>query len=145
SKTNDIKKIKIFAFDSEQENDISAAFHIKNILVQKININIEIIPYLGINIDYFLEEFISVDYMIVIRFHAAILCDYFKIPYLPFAYSNKMTEYIYDNNSHQKILNFDNLTSESTDISLSNFSFRTNVINKGHFLEFNKLVEATKD
>lgn len=87
------KNVKLFAFDSENENDLSAAMHIFNFAEEKENF--EIIPYLG-DETYFLEQFEACERMIAIRFHSAILADIFKIPFLPVIYSNKMSNFLID-------------------------------------------------
>lgn len=96
-KTNN--SVKIFAFDSEIENDISAAFHIFNLIQNKKNV--EIIPYLG-DIEGFVQKFSNCERHISIRFHSAILSDLMKIPFYPIAYSNKMEAFI-----SEKFPNFD--------------------------------------
>ena len=87
------KSVTLFAFDSENENDLAAAFHIFNLATEKKNI--EIIPYLG-DEKRFLEQFESCERMIAIRFHSAILADIFEIPFLPVVYSNKMNNLLHD-------------------------------------------------
>ncbi|HZK42167.1 MAG TPA: polysaccharide pyruvyl transferase family protein, partial [Clostridia bacterium] len=81
------KKVFLFSFDSEGENDLAAAHHILNLSREKDMI--EIIPYLGDDA-YFLDRFSRCERLIAIRFHSAILADICQIPFLPVAYSNKM-------------------------------------------------------
>lgn len=83
--------VKIFAFDSESENDLAAAFHIVNYMKNKDMA--KIIPYLG-DIDSFQLEFASCELHIAIRFHAAVLADLLGIPFFPISYSNKMKNLI---------------------------------------------------
>ncbi len=87
------KRVKLFAFDSGSENDIAAAYYIYKLAEKKEYI--DIIPYIS-NQDEFLKEFKSVERMIAIRFHSAILADIFRIPFLPIIYSNKMENFLKD-------------------------------------------------
>lgn len=87
------KKVKLFAFDCERENDLSAAYHIYDLAEEKKKI--EIIPYLGCE-QSFLEQFESCERMVAIRFHSAVLADVFEIPFLPVVYSNKMRNFLDD-------------------------------------------------
>ena len=87
------KKVKLFAFDTEDENDLAAACHIYNLAEEKEKI--EIIPYLGCE-QSFLEQFEACERMVAIRFHSAVLADIFEIPFLPVVYSNKMKNFLND-------------------------------------------------
>lgn len=100
------KKVKLFAFDSENENDLVAAHHIYQFSRSKEAI--EIIPYLG-NHNVFLAEFKKCEYMIAVRFHSAILSDVFKIPYIPVAYSNKMKNLMSDREFTGDVVNLEDL------------------------------------
>ncbi|MFB5515769.1 polysaccharide pyruvyl transferase family protein [Enterococcus gallinarum] len=86
--------VYLFAFDSENENDLSACHHIKHL--SKYPEKIAIIPYLG-DREKFISEMEKCDIFIAIRFHAAILCDILKVPFVPVAYSNKMKNLMEDN------------------------------------------------
>lgn len=81
------KKVYLFAFDSGNEDDIAAANAICRLCKHKDQV--VVVPYLG-NHQAFLQAFKSCERMIAIRFHAAVLSDYYHIPFLPVAYSNKM-------------------------------------------------------
>ncbi|WP_339060920.1 polysaccharide pyruvyl transferase family protein [Tepidibacillus marianensis] len=107
TKTN--KTVKLFAFDSEHENDIVAAHHIFNLA--KMKENIEIIPYIG-DEESFLTNFKECERMIAIRFHSAILSDIYKIPFLPIAYSNKMQNLMNDRNFTGELIKLEELTPE---------------------------------
>lgn len=87
------KQVKLFSFDSESQNDLSAAYHIYNMAKEKELIRI--VPYLGEE-QSFLFEFESCERMIAIRFHSAVLSDIFEIPFLPIIYSNKMNNFLED-------------------------------------------------
>lgn len=89
------ENVKLFAFDSEKENDLVSAHHIYNLSKNKEKILI--IPYLG-DIEAFLAEFSNCQRLIAIRFHSAILADIYKIPFLPIVYSNKMKNLLEDKN-----------------------------------------------
>ncbi|OMD37949.1 polysaccharide pyruvyl transferase family protein [Paenibacillus odorifer] len=85
--------VRLFAFDTENENDLSSAYHIKeNSLYPD---KIQIIPYIGNYID-FIQLMSECSRFISIRFHSAILCEMLKIPFLPIVYSNKMDNYLDD-------------------------------------------------
>ncbi len=83
--------VYLFAFNFENENDLSAAHHVKNLSRRKDKI--VIIPFLG-NVEEFLSSIQKCETMIAIRFHSAILSDIYKIPFLPIVYSNKMQIFI---------------------------------------------------
>ncbi|NLW53367.1 MAG: polysaccharide pyruvyl transferase family protein [Clostridiaceae bacterium] len=87
------KTVKLFAFDSENENDVVAALHIYDLAEEKDSY--EIIPYLGAE-EHFLQEFEACERIVAIRFHSAVLADIFEIPFLPVAYSNKMSNFLND-------------------------------------------------
>ncbi|MBC9229532.1 polysaccharide pyruvyl transferase family protein [bacterium SPL81] len=109
------KKVRIFAFDSEHENDTSAALHIFNL--SKCKENIEIVPYLG-DINTFVNKFNQCEHHIAIRFHSAILSALMKIPFYPISYSNKMDALIEENYPEFKILNIAELDVEKIDICI---------------------------
>lgn len=100
------KIVKIFAFDSETENDLAAAHHIFALIENKHMV--EIVSYIG-NINNFLLEFSSCECHIAIRFHSAVLSNVFKIPFYPIAYSNKMKEFIEDKFPNFNLINISNL------------------------------------
>ncbi|NOU95112.1 hypothetical protein GC093_18050 [Paenibacillus sp. LMG 31456] len=83
----------LFAFDSENENDLSSAHHIKGI--SKYPEKIKIVPYLGDH-KSIIDSMSQCDRFITIRFHSAILCQMLNIPFLPVVYSNKMHNYLND-------------------------------------------------
>ena len=103
------KKVRLFAFDSENENDVVAAHYILNFAEEKDKI--EIIPYIG-DETLFLSEFKKSERMIAIRFHSAILADSFKIPFLPIVYSNKMKNLISDRGFDGKMIMLEDLNME---------------------------------
>ena len=106
------KVVKIFAFDSETENDLAAAHHILDLIENKNMV--KVVPYIG-NIERFLSEFSSCECQIAIRFHSAILSDLFKIPFYPIAYSNKMKEFIGDKFPNFNVINISSLQVDKLD------------------------------
>ncbi|MFW7949791.1 polysaccharide pyruvyl transferase family protein [Vagococcus fluvialis] len=102
-------EVKLIAFDSENENDLSACYHILNFSENKNNI--EIVPYTG-DSKKILDTIRGCNKFIAIRFHAAVLCDLFGIPFFPIAYSNKMTNLMNDKNISWKTLTIDELISD---------------------------------
>lgn len=87
------KRVFLFPFDSESQNDLAAAYHILNLAEEKDQI--EIVPYLG-DVQSFLAAFQACERIIALRFHSAILADLFEIPFLPVVYSNKMRNLLND-------------------------------------------------
>lgn len=143
------KNVRIFAFDTENENDISAAFHIYNLCNNKSEI--EIIPYLG-DERSFLNKFSECERMIAIRFHSAILSDIYKIPFLPIVYSNKMKSWLFDNEYKGDYFDLDSFTIEKISIekiveaivSSEGLFYKKDNSNANvdlHFDEFEKIIE----
>ena len=132
--------VKLFAFDSENENDLV-----------DIKSKVQIIPYLGDH-DGFIRELNRCNRFIAIRFHSAILCDIFKIPFLPVVYSNKLKSLLDDNDYEGVQININDLNSRKhsvlkiTDaiINAENLFEHTNETNYKssniHFDEFSKLL-----
>lgn len=87
------KNVRLFAFDTENENDLSAAYHIFNLSKNKEKI--EIVPYLG-DISSFIKKLNKCERFLSIRFHSAVLSDLFSIPFFPVIYSNKMESLLSD-------------------------------------------------
>lgn len=118
------KPVKLFAFDSECENDLSAAFHIMDLVEYKQNV--KIVPYLG-DVGSFIAEFDGCEVQLAIRFHAAVLSDVMGIGFVPIAYSNKMEALIADKFPGFKSMKISQLTHTSTVVpeiidSVVNFS-----------------------
>lgn len=86
-------KVLLFAFDSEKENDLSSAHHIKTL--SRYPDKIDIIAYLGCH-ETFIESMKQCEKFITIRFHSAVLSQILRIPFLPIVYSNKMDNYLDD-------------------------------------------------
>ncbi|MOA11818.1 Polysaccharide pyruvyl transferase [compost metagenome] len=98
--------VKIFAFDSELENDTSAAIHIYNLVKNKPSV--ELVFYLG-EVDGFLEKFNSCANHLTIRFHSAVLADALGIPFYPICYSNKTASLISDRHPNSEIVDIKEL------------------------------------
>lgn len=88
-------KCRLYCFDSENENDLSAAFHIKELSHKSEDI--DVVPYIG-NVEKFLSSFSECSSLISFRFHGTILGEVFGIPTLPIAYSNKLINFLTENN-----------------------------------------------
>ncbi len=93
------KKVAIFAFDSEDQNDLISAYYIKEF--SKFPDMIEIVPYLR-NSELFLKNFSACEKFLATRFHSAILSQVYDIPFYALGYSNKMKNLMTD----QKKLNY---------------------------------------
>jgi colanic acid/amylovoran biosynthesis protein len=100
------KNVGIFAFDSEFENDVSAAHHIYAQSNRKDKISIY--TYLG-DSEVFIENISKCEKFIAIRFHSAILADILNIPFYPIVYSNKMDNLLNDLDYSGVRLNLDDL------------------------------------
>ncbi|MBV1710235.1 MAG: polysaccharide pyruvyl transferase family protein [Erysipelothrix sp.] len=85
--------VRLFAFDTENENDLASAHHVYNFV--KFKENVRIIPYLG-DYDSFLKQLALCDRIIAIRFHGSVLSTVLKIPFLPIIYSNKTENFLDD-------------------------------------------------
>lgn len=94
------ENVKLFTFckkegDEEVANDIFASLKNKS--------NIEVINYTG-DIDGFLQQYSSVEYMICGRFHSIVLSMLFDQSILPLSYSDKMINVLKDLNYGGDIL-----------------------------------------
>lgn len=89
------QKVAVFAFDSEDENDLISACYIKEF--SKFPSMIEIVPYLR-NTESFLEKFSACEKFLATRFHSAILSQVYEIPFYALGYSNKMKNLMIDQN-----------------------------------------------
>lgn len=138
----DFSKINLYAFDSENQNDLSACHHIKQLLQNSMDVSIDIIPYLGDNINQFLDRYKESDLMISIRFHSAILCDIYRIPYIPVAYSNKLKNYILDNRSHESVYDINELIKSKNTIKYDQFAHRINKVQEGHFIRLRSVFDS---
>lgn len=137
---NNISKVFLFAFDTENENDLSAAHHIKEMLeATNSSVNIEIVPYLGKNLVEFLQTFSMMSFMVAIRFHGAILSDLFSIPFLPIAYSNKMENYISDSHENHTVIKFE--SPDFNNVNLEDLKNRVKPVERGHFALFRNLLK----
>lgn len=100
------KRVSLFAFDSEQENDLSAMHHIFNLSNHKQSI--DLVPYIG-DSETFINKYKNCERIIAIRFHSAILADLFKVPFLPIPYSNKLMNLLNDRGFTGDIISIENL------------------------------------
>ncbi|AQP53089.1 hypothetical protein BW732_01835 [Vagococcus penaei] len=135
-------KVKLFSFDSENENDLVSAFYIKK--YAKHANEIEIVPYLNDEIN-FLNNFVSCDRIIGIRFHSLIISDVYGIPFYPISYSNKTNNFLTDIGYKGNINNYSDLEINKQRILsdiLSDTFFISNKSNNSeqHLLEFENLI-----
>lgn len=119
--------VGLFAFDSENENDLVAAHYIKKL--SQFPEKIEIIPYLN-DSKRFIDEFARTAKVLGIRFHSSVLALKLGIPLFSIYYSNKTKNLMRD-------LNLDEYTA-----SLSEFETRHDQINLS--LKQNKLAVLTE-
>ena len=117
------ENVYLFAFDTETENDLSAAQNIK--LRSKYPDKIFIVPYLG-NSDEVIVEINRRRHFIAIRFHSIILCNILSIPMIPISYSLKTENMLKDinfNNSIKTLQKIDELDSHDLIVNFQNYSF----------------------
>jgi len=86
-------KVLLFAFDTENENDLSAAYNI--IEIAKNKTSIEIIAYCN-KPEYIIDNMKRCTKFIATRFHSAILAIRLGIEFIPISYSNKMNNMLDD-------------------------------------------------
>ncbi|TXK77948.1 polysaccharide pyruvyl transferase family protein [Paenibacillus sp. N3.4] len=143
-------EVYLFAFDSENENDLSSAHHIK--YISKYPEKISIIPYLG-NHESIIKSMKQCDRFVSVRFHSAILCQILNIPFLPIVYSNKMQNYLNDEYYNGLLLQFKDMSIDKNNVAeiVNSIIENKNIFNdfsksksdaKVHFDEFNKLVSS---
>lgn len=89
------RPVYLFAFDTENENDLAAAHQIR--ALSKCREALHIVPYLGDPLPA-LQNIKACERMVALRFHSAILADILQIPFLPVIYSNKMQAWLEDRN-----------------------------------------------
>ena len=89
------KKVLIFAFDIENENDIVSAYTIKSLC--KGAEMIEIILHID-NGDNIIKNMARCSNIIAVRFHSAILAMRLGIPFFPVIYSEKLNNVLNDLN-----------------------------------------------
>lgn len=106
-KTN--KKVLLFAFDMEQENDLCAAYTILSLMNYKDSA--EIISHIddGTNILYNLKR---CSVALSIRFHMAITAARIGLPFVPVAYSDKTVNALKEFGYNGEIFNIRNITAE---------------------------------
>ncbi len=102
-KTN--KKVLLFAFDMENENDISAAFTIKDLCKNKDKIEIILHNDNGDNI---IKNMARCERIIGIRLHCSVLAIRMGKPFIPIIYSKKTHDLLDDLNYREKRFNIDN-------------------------------------
>ncbi|MBZ5964362.1 polysaccharide pyruvyl transferase family protein [Leuconostoc gelidum subsp. gasicomitatum] len=141
-------KVALFAFDSEDENDLVAAYYIKELSQYKKNI--EIIPYLN-NSDYFIEEFSKCEKILGIRFHSSVLALRLGIPLFSIYYSNKTINLMKDLKLQKFAISLSEFDSKKKQIEINinnnnlamlSLDKRQQILNKslGHFKEVEKLM-----
>lgn len=142
------EKVALFAFDSENENDLVAAHNIKEMIEEKNKV--EIIPYLG-NSNIFLDKFLSCKKIVGIRFHSSILALISGIPLYSLSYSNKTQNMMSDLHLSKYCSPLNNIKENSeligNDIEDGNLAiikdrdrYELNRLSLEHFIEIEKLI-----
>lgn len=142
------KRVALFSFDSENENDLVAAHYIKQFSRNKNKI--EIVPYLS-NAEDFINEFAKSEKIVGIRFHSSVLALRLGVPLLAVYYSNKTKNLMKDLGMENYSLSLSKLYTSSalldaiennTHFGTLNKTVRENmsVASKGHFIELEKLM-----
>jgi polysaccharide pyruvyl transferase WcaK-like protein len=101
------KKVLIFAFDIENENDLVAAYTIRDLCENKDMV--EIIPH-NDNGDNTIKNLARCSKMITVRFHSAVMALRMGIPFVPVFYSkktNNMLDDLHFNGDRFSIKDFD--------------------------------------
>lgn len=142
------KSVGLFAFDSENENDLVAAHYIKQLSRNKSKI--KIVPYLA-NTEEFMNEFTKSEKIVGIRFHSAVLALKSGVPLLSVYYSNKTKNLMKDLEMENYSLSISELSTSSKLVNSiennTNFGIlhkdvreSISVDSKGHFIELEKLM-----
>lgn len=142
-------KVALFAFDSEDENDLVAAHYIKTMSQYKENI--EIIPYLN-DSNYFIEKFSECEKIVGIRFHSSVLALGLGIPFFSVYYSNKTVNLMKDLKLQEFTASLTDFTSQvnqiETDVENNNLAVlsvdnRKQISNEslGHFKKVEELLK----
>lgn len=142
-------KVALFAFDSEDENDLVAAYYIKK--MAKYKENIEIIPYLD-DSDYFIEKFAQCEKIVGVRFHSSVLALKLGIPLFSIYYSNKTINLMKDLGLQEFSVSLSDFYLQeeriATDITDNNLAIlsperRQQIANEssGHFKKIEELLE----
>lgn len=106
--------VALFAFDSEDENDLVAAHYIKKL--SKYKENVEIIPYLN-DSDHFIEKFSQCEKIVGIRFHSSVLALKLGIPLFSIYYSNKTINLMQDLGLQKYSVSLSEFHSQETQIA----------------------------
>ena len=148
---NDGEKIKLFCFETGlNNNDKDAAEIIKSMVIKRDCV--ELICNEN-NMKEFINNFISCERIIAVRFHASIIATAFNMPFISISYSNKTKNYMSDIKCIDKNISIDVLdkTPEKDFLyllnhnpAMPNMNFKKN--HEGHFDVLNKyLVQLDKE
>ncbi|MGD7007042.1 polysaccharide pyruvyl transferase family protein [Metabacillus sp. 84] len=139
-------KNEVFLFSfCEKEGDLNAIGKIVNSFKEDFKKNIKVVNYSG-NIDVFLEQFSSIEYIISLRFHSFILSQVYKQPVFPIVYSEKTLNALMDiqlDNKFIELRDIENLEISGIINSISdNFIDITEISasSENHFSEVDKLL-----
>lgn len=142
------KKVALFAFDSENENDLVAAHKVQELITERDKV--DIIPYLG-QPEHFIEKFLKCEKIIGIRFHSSVLALVSGIPLYAIAYSNKTQNLMSDLGLSKYCSSLSNLGKDASsienqikmnDLAILNDKDRHDLSRRslGHFLEIERLI-----
>ncbi|NLG52938.1 MAG: polysaccharide pyruvyl transferase family protein [Clostridiales bacterium] len=104
------KNVLLFAFDTEDENDLSAAYTIKGLC--KYPDKVEIVPHTG-NGDNIIHGFSRCKTIIAVRFHSLILALRMGLRVIPVTYSDKTKNMLCDLGYTGISFNLDKIDAES--------------------------------
>jgi len=117
------KKVLLFAYDIENENDVVAAYTIKTLC--KNSEMIEIILHID-NGDNIIKNTARCSDIIAVRFHSAILAMRMGIPFFPIIYSKKLDNALDDLNYTGERVLFSDVKSIDTTRLVNSFIANTN-------------------
>lgn len=103
------KKVLLFAFNIESENDLAAAYTVKHLM--KHGDNAEIIAHTG-NGDNIIYNLMRCSCIITARFHMLVMAIRLGIPFVPVSYSNKSVNILEDMGYRGRIFNIEEFNSE---------------------------------
>ncbi len=111
------KKVLLFAFDIENENDTAAAISIKALCRNQNNVELVFHNDDGSNI---INNFARCEKIVSVRFHSSILAIKMGIPFVPIIYSGKTRNVLTDLKYHAKQFDMEDFEADDINRELKN-------------------------